>query len=122
MRRCRRPRHAFRHIAVALVLIVPSVPAWSSGRTDVSGHALLERCTNARSRAPCLGYFEAVLQRGERRLWPGQRGACPPQSFDAAQALDLFRSEARIYPEVLHVPARDLILGMLLKFFPCTGT
>jgi hypothetical protein len=111
-------------VAVALVVLVQGAPAWSSDALEYSGLELLDVCadTDVRSDSSCQAYFEEAMRGVDGKLWPGQRGACPPPSFDAEAALALFRSEAGIYPGVLHVPAHELIVGMLLKFFPCTGT
>ena len=108
-----------------LALLVLAAPARPSDVQAWSGQELLNLCGRVDAAADpgssCHRYFAGVLRGVDGRLWSGQRGTCPPSSFNVSQALALFRSEAGIYPEVLHVPASELIQGMMLKFFPCRG-
>ena len=44
---------------------------------------------------------------------------CVPQEMRVQDLAALYLSESERYPEVLDEQATDLLLGMLLKFFPC---
>ena len=64
-------------------------------------------------------YFAETLQSLNARPAGPRHAACPPPWFGPEDAISLYLIEARQFPDVLHVPAVQLIEGMLLKFYPC---
>ena len=66
-----------------------------------------------------MEYFDDVLQVLKTNPARARLPACPPPSFGPEDAISLYLSEARQFPQVLQVPAEQLIEGMLLKFYPC---
>ena len=109
----------------ALVLLVP-LASVALDDSSPSGADVLAWCEGHASSMPsahdCRTFFQAQLESASGRFVAGRYGACLPPEFGVDQAIALYRSEARRFPHVLHVPAQDLIRGMLLKFFACTGT
>lgn len=89
-----------------------------------SGAALLEQCTDPSGKVRlsdgCVSYFESALDmlatlERHRQAFP----ICLPAPLETQRLVELFVLESRIYPDVLEVRATDLIVGMLVKFFPC---
>ena len=52
---------------------------------------------------------------------PAQLHYCLPPSLSTPDLVELYKRESQIFPEVLDAPAEKLIVGMVLKFFPCRG-
>ncbi len=46
---------------------------------------------------------------------------CPPLALTVKEIIVFYKSEAKIFPDVLDAHASDLITGMLIKIFPCSG-
>ncbi|MCP5155667.1 MAG: hypothetical protein H6983_15975 [Ectothiorhodospiraceae bacterium] len=110
-------------IGVVAMLIASAGAAWAESAP--TGHDVLRLCGGpAAMAAPpptCVGYFEGALDAAGTELARRRLTACPPPAFGAVEAAALFALESRRFPEALDAPAADLVAGMLLKFFPCTG-
>ena len=102
----------------------PSTNAAKGLMQPNSGQTLLEACGGADGGSPpteaCRAYFRGVLdglQTGKPH--PTRVSFCLPPDLAMDDLVNLYRSESRRFPHVLHVPAARLIAGMVLKFFPC---
>lgn len=115
-----------RQLMLGWLALVLSIDAGSAQIPPLSGHELLDLCQNIVSneagQSQCTFVFRNALEVMHTRLWADQRAACVPDGFGPHQAMLLYRLEAQRFPHVLEVPAERLIQGMLLKYFPCTGT
>ena len=49
----------------------------------------------------------------------GLAAYCRPDAVTVKDVILMFKSEAAIYPQVLDLPAAELIAGMFVKLFPC---
>ena len=109
-------------VLVLVGLLVPLAVAPASA-DDRSGLDVVALCSNVDEARPapsqCTEYFDEVLQLLKTDPARGRLPACPPASFGPKDAISLYLSEARQFPQVLQVPAEQLIEGMLLKFYPC---
>ena len=115
----------------ALIALMPAAPAaddadgwWRRAAPPLSGAELLRLCggpeASGPTTAPCAAYVAGVIGMldGAGRSVDAASFCVPPQT-GLDDLVALYRSESRLYPDVLDVPAARLIAGMLLKFYPC---
>ena len=98
---------------IAIVLLASPV----GSRETMSGQQLLELCTSGESGSACEGYFREVL--AELGSVTPPLPICRAKGGSIGALVALYISESKIYPDVLQVPAKQLITGMMLKFFAC---
>lgn len=117
------------HAAVAVFLLTQSVVWAADDGQSITGQRLLHSCRGIEVGKPvggtpadsrCLGYFQGVVDALESLK---ARGAvyCPPPALTVKEIILFYKSEAGIFPDALDSRASDLIAGMLIKFFPCSG-
>ena len=116
-------------VAVAAFLLSASVASAVDDGRSLSGQRLLRFCEGIEAGKPtaggpadsrCLGYFQGVVDALESLQ---ARGVvyCPPPALTVKEIIVFYKSEAKIFPDVLDAHASDLITGMLIKIFPCSG-
>ena len=90
----------------------------------IPGHKLLAWCGGVDDAAPmdprCVAYMQGALHTILTFRELGAVRVCPPADLTVERAVALYKSESKIYPEVMDTPAADLIAGMVVKFFPCS--
>ena len=115
--------------AVAAVLFIQPVASADADGRPLSGRQLLELCAGVEVGKPaqgtpadtrCLGYFHGVVDALKSLKAPGAI-TCPPPALTVKEIVLFYKSEAKIFPDALDARASDLITGMLIKFFPCSG-
>ena len=118
-----------KYYVMATVIGIPMFLTAASGMAAeqaMTGNELLALCTDAAgrpvARESCSNYVRGVIDglATVNRI-AGVAPHCMPPSVGLEAVVAAYVSESRRYPEVLHVPASDLIAGMLIKFYPCSG-
>jgi len=120
-------RNVSNHPRLPVVLCLVTMQLLCSSATKaldtLSGQALATHCIEdleATSGRFCQAYFQGVLDTLEATTRANDQATyCVPHDLEVGGLIGLYLRESRLYPEVLGTPASRLILGMLLKFFPC---
>ncbi|MBT6276056.1 MAG: hypothetical protein HOI95_18220 [Chromatiales bacterium] len=104
-------------VLLALSLLTSPVGA----REALTGRQLFELCSDGQAAVwispACDRYFQEVLDALQSMTPP--LPICDTKHRSIAALVTLYVSESKVYPNVLHVPAEQLITGMMLKFFAC---
>ena len=110
--------------ALWILILATCIGRTAIAEGELSGSELLALCGGlngqTHQREECNRFFQDTLTRFDADEHdPRMLRYCIPAGISTPELVELYRRESQIYPYVLHVPAARLVLGMVLKFFPC---